>query len=113
MDDKKRVAKKLADFHYQAEPGITRIFTIWGKPEHEALPNTPIKLLEVNTQTSPSGVMPLHFGPCHAIGIPYPTVIVEVTPDEFERIKTRELDLPEGWAVGEELPRPTGVRRRK
>ncbi len=32
--------------------------------------------------------------------------IVEVSPAEFEKIKTKELKLPKGWQVGEEIPRP-------
>ena len=72
------------------------------------MPTTPIKLLEVNADTAPSGVMPLHFGPAPAGGIPYPSVIVEVTPDEFERIRAHELKLPDGWTIGEEYPRKSG-----
>jgi hypothetical protein len=36
---------------------------------------------------------------------PYPSVIVEVTPDEFEMIQRKELPLPEGWMVGKFLPK--------
>ena len=57
--------------------------------------------------TVESGVMPLHFGPAPASGIPYSSIIVEVTPSEFEKIRTHELRLPDGWEIGEELPRPT------
>src|SRR5262249_17865296 len=106
MADKQAAARKLAAVHYQIEPGITHIFTIREKPESEALPGTPIKLLEVNGFTVPAGILPLHFGPAPASGVPYSSIIVEVTPDEFERIKTQELQLPEGWVLGEELPRP-------
>jgi len=69
------------------------------------LPDTPIKLLEVNTNTFASGVMPVYFGPVRASGILYPSVIVEVTPDEFERIRSHQLSLPNGWMIAEELPR--------
>ena len=65
----------------------------------------PIKLLEINIDTSPSGIMPLHFGPVPGSGIPYPSVIVEVTPDEFDRIRLQELKLPDGWTIDEEYPR--------
>jgi hypothetical protein len=69
-------------------------------------PVEPIKLLEVNTNTVPSGVLPVQFGPAPASGIPYPTIIVEVAPEEFEKIQTHELKLPKGWQVGEEMPNP-------
>jgi hypothetical protein len=102
VSDKDEVAKNLAHKHYEIEPGITRIFKLLDKPELEGLSSTPIKLLEINVDTAPSGIMPLYFGPVPSSGIPYPSVIVEVTPDEFERIKVKELELPNGWAIAEE-----------
>ena len=51
--------------------------------------------------------MPLYFGPAPASGIPYPSVIVEVTPDEYLKIQSHELKLPAGWDHWEELPRPS------
>jgi hypothetical protein len=38
--------------------------------------------------------------------IHYPSVIVEVTPEEFDRIQTQKLALPEGWTIGELFLRP-------
>jgi hypothetical protein len=43
--------------------------------------------------------------PVPGSGIPYPSVIVKVTPDEFERIKVQELKLPDGWTIDEEYPK--------
>ncbi len=104
MSDKDEVAKKLAHTHYDIEPGITRIFKLRDKAERECLSSSPIKLLEINIDTAPSGIMPLYFGPVPGSGIPYASVIVEVTPDEFERIEAQELKLPEGWTIDEEYP---------
>ncbi|MHB1426356.1 MAG: hypothetical protein ACYC3I_24600 [Gemmataceae bacterium] len=98
-------ARELAKKHYEVEDGLMRIFRLTGKAEVEASRSEPIKLLEVNENTVPSGVMPLHFGPVPAIGIPFPSIIVEVTPDEFTKIKKRELKLPKDWEIGEELPK--------
>ena len=108
MSDKNEVAKKLADKHYDIEPGISRIFKWRGEPELEEVVGTPIKLLEVNVDPPPSGIMPLYFGPVPSSGITYPSVIVEVTPDEFEKIVAHELKLPHGWVIAEEYPRGTG-----
>lgn len=69
----------------------------------------PIKLLEVNENTVPAGVMPLHFGPAPAIGITFPSVIVEVTPDEYKKIQSQELKLPKGWDEREALAMPPGT----
>jgi|SRR3954470_17377542 len=106
MIDKDEAAKVLARKHYQIEDGITHIFRLTDKVEVEVRPAEPIKLLEVNAATVPSGVMPLHFGPAPASGVPFPSVIVEVTPAEFEKIRRQELKLPQGWVIGEEIPRP-------
>jgi hypothetical protein len=105
-DEKAEVAKELANKHYQAEAGLSRIFRLTGSAEVEARPVEPIKLLEVNANTVASGVLPVQFGPAPASGIPYPSVIVEVSPEEFQRIQTQELKLPKGWLLGEEMPRP-------
>jgi len=106
FDEKAQVARELAKKHYQAETGLQRVFRLTGSAELEVRPVEPIKLLEVNTNTVASGVLPVQFGPAPASGIPYPSIIVEVSPEEFEKIKTQELKLPKGWQVGEEMPKP-------
>ena len=106
-DEKTEVAKVLAKKHYEAEAGLQRIFRLTGSAEVEVSFVEPIKLLEVNANTVPSGVLPVQFGPAPASGIPYPSVIVEVSPEEFHKIQTQELKLPKGWRLGEEMPKPT------
>lgn len=105
-NDKAEVARTLAKKHFQAEGGLQRIFLLTGIAELEEKPAEPIMLLEVNANTVPSGVLPVSFGPAPASGIPYPSVIVEVSPEEFAKIETHELSLPKGWLLGEELLRP-------
>ena len=100
-------AKELANRHYELEAGLTQIFRITDKVEAQVIPAYPIKLLEVNENTVESGVMPLHFGPAPASGIPFSSIIIEVTPNEFQKIQSKELKLPEGWEIGEELPKPS------
>jgi hypothetical protein len=108
MPTKDEEARTLANLHYSVEEGITHIFRITGTAEAEVRPTEPIKLLEVNANTVPSGVMPLRFSPAPARGIHFPSVIVEVTPEEYERIQRGELKLPDGWAVSEPLPKDDG-----
>jgi hypothetical protein len=111
-DDKAEVARTLAQKHYEAEDGLQRIFRLSGSPELEVRPAEPIKLLEVNSNTVPSGILPVSFGPAPASGIPYSSVIVEVSPEEFAKIQNHELTLPKGWLLGEEftkLPGDAGI----
>lgn len=104
-DDKAAVAKELAKKHYQAEAGLQRVIRLTSATDAERMPVEPIKLLEVSANTVPSGVLPVSFGPAPASGIPYSSVIVEVSPEEFTKIQTKELKLPKGWLLGEELPK--------
>lgn len=107
MSTKEEVAQRLADLHYYLEEGMKGIYRIRRvQPEKECSPDEPVKLLEVNEFTVPAGVIPLAFRPRPSEGIDYPTIIVDVTPAEFEQIRSQQMSLPEGWIVGEELPRP-------
>lgn len=105
-DEKFAVAQELAKKHYQAEPGLQKVFRLNGAADDERRPIEPIKLLEVNVNTVPPGILPVQFGPAPASGIPYSSVIVEVSPDEFNRIESQELMLPHGWSIAEEMPKP-------
>src|SRR5262245_7186482 len=79
--EKAEVARELAKKHYAVESGITQIFTVWSEPQCEASRGEPVKLLELNRDTIPSGVMPLGFDAAPTSGIPFPSVIIEVTPE--------------------------------
>ena len=100
MPDKDEIARKLADAHHEAEPTIVRIVRLVGR--NEAEPREPVKLLEVNPATSPSGVLPIAFAP-DPPDVPFPSVVVEVTPDEYARITRSELALPNDWSLGPTL----------
>ncbi|MDB5350932.1 MAG: hypothetical protein JWN86_2179 [Planctomycetota bacterium] len=106
MPSKDEEATELAGMHYQIETGLTHVFRVTGTPEVEVRATEPIKLLEVNENTVPSGIMPIQFGPSPASGFHYASLILEVTPDEFRKIRDQELKLPHGWTVGNLIPRP-------
>ena len=109
MPTKDEEAAELARKHYLIETGMTQIFRITGSDDVEVRPNEPIKLLEVNQNTVPAGIMPIQFGPSAASGLSYPSIIVEVTPDEFLKIQDRQLELPHGWRIGAAFPRPAAA----
>jgi hypothetical protein len=100
-------AKNLAEKHYQLEAGLKRVIRCSGSADILEQAQEPIKLLEVNEDTVPTGVMPLGFDAAPDAGIRFPSVIIEVTPEEFEKIQTKELKLPKGWEIQRgELPNP-------
>lgn len=109
MVTKDQAAAHLAEMHYQIETGLTQVFRVHGPADVETRPDEPIKLLEVNENTVPSGIMPIQFGPSPGSGLSYPSIIIEVTPDEFQKLQARQLELPHGWTVGDPIPRPAAT----
>jgi hypothetical protein len=99
---KDEIAHKLAQAHYDLEEGIESIYRV-ALPGKEDDLREPIKLLEVNRVTVPAGVMPVYFG---ADGwVTYPSVVIDVTPEEFAQILSGTLKLPHGWTIQEKLDR--------
>jgi hypothetical protein len=101
MADKREAARRLAQFHYLVEDGMATIYRLVSPTETES---EPIKLLEINRDTVATGIMPLGFGAAPDRGIPYPSVIVEVTPEEYEQLRSGGLNLPNEWRIAEEIP---------
>lgn len=100
MPERDEVARLLADAHREMDPAISRIIRLVTDREGEA--REPVKLLEVNPATSPSGILPIAFT-ADPPRIPYPSVVVEVTEAEFEQIRDGKLPLPSGWRLGDTL----------
>lgn len=102
---KEAVAFRLANAHYTIDPSIQAIIRILA-PGREEVESEPIKLLEVNRETAMNGIVPVHFGAHSASGIFFPSIIVEVRPEEFEKIRNGEMVLPNGWTLGETFSPP-------
>jgi hypothetical protein len=101
---KLETAENLAKAHFAVEPRLTRINLI--EPTNDQDPDDPIKLLEVVEGTIERGIEPVAFPSDPARGVEYPSVIVEVSPTEYEAIKVGKLDFGNhDWKVGEELTR--------
>jgi hypothetical protein len=107
--DSSLAARELAMRHYEIEDGLIQIFRITDIATAGATNGESIKLLEVNVNTPETGIMPLHFGPAPASGLPFTSIIVEVSPNEFQKIRSNELKLPAGWTIGEEFLRPSAA----
>jgi hypothetical protein len=104
-DEKDRQAYELARRHYSAEEGVTEVIRFTRNGDVEVQSAEPIKLLEVNANTAPSGIMPIQFAPSPDGGITYPITIIEVTPEEHAQIKLGNLLLPSGWENEELIPK--------
>jgi hypothetical protein len=120
VQTKDQVASALAQAHYRIESSIRHIVRVRNATQ-EGDSAEPIKLLEVNDATIPSGILPVYFGPHESLGYTFPSIIIDVTPDEYDQLRACELTLPNGWEVGEEMarsdaavqtfPAPTGITR--
>jgi len=100
---KLETAKSLARAHFDIEPYLRRIHLLESTNEED--PHEPIKLLEVVEGTIERGIEPISFVADPARGIEYPSLIVEVSPTEYEAIRSGRLDFGNyGWTLGTELP---------
>jgi hypothetical protein len=93
---KDEAVRELAEWHFGVEPDLTLVIRIVGDDEDAV--DEPIKLLEVNAATVATGsVEPYAFAA--SASVPFPTVIAEITPEEYERIRRDEIKLPTGWSL--------------
>ena len=96
MLDKSDIARALAEAHRKVDPEILRIIRVVADREDD--PTEPVKLLEVNPDTPRTGIVPIAFGAAPP-EIPFPSVVIEVTEDELEDIRSGSLPLPNGWRL--------------
>lgn len=101
---KLETAKEIAKFHFDIDDDLRRVFLLG--PVREDDPHEPVKLLEVRDYAVEAWIMPIAFPPSEALGSPYPYLIVELSPREFERIDPANIPFRgETWMICEELPR--------
>jgi len=81
-DDKLRAARHLAEAHSRIDPDVREIFLLESSDESDMA--EPIKLLEVVEGAFEAGVEPIGFSANPARGEDYPSVIVEISPREYE-----------------------------
>jgi hypothetical protein len=85
------MVKRLAREHFEIEDGLERI--IWFKDGEEE-----IRLLEINRNTMPEGaVLTLYLRPTQERSLP--VLLGDITPEEWEKVKSGAMSLPEGWSL--------------
>ena len=93
---REEVARKLARWHFMAEPEITKIIWLGSSEERE---DDPLRFLEI---------LPGRYGVEHGIEVfgfdattevPYPFEVALVTPKELSLVIADVLSLPEGWSL--------------
>ena len=104
MLTKEEAAAEIADYDYQIDEGLRAVYRIMA--DNEDAPDEPLKLLKVNAETPETGIMPLHFPPDIANGIHFAYELVVITPQEFDRLRSADLRLPDDWRIGPPIHPP-------
>lgn len=92
MRSLRSVAVDLAGAHRQADPttSLIKFFPLTSKKE--------VRLLEVSSAAPTTGeILPFGFGAHDAVGVEYPSVVILVSPAEWDAIRAGTLHLPDGW----------------
>lgn len=86
------VAKELAKAHREEDPATTAIYLSEAPGE--------VRLIEVSGSVGSAGpkeVLPFRFAERPDQGIDYPSVVILLSPQEWEAVHRGELSLPQGW----------------
>lgn len=85
-------ARKLAEAHHAADPETRLIFLNPDPAERE------IRLLEVSSSAPTTReLFPFAFAERRDLGINFPSVVLLLSPTEWDEVKTGTLPLPGGW----------------
>lgn len=84
------VAKELAEAHRKEDPETLDIYL--ANDQYE------VRLVEVSKSLARMGeVLPFRFKARPDQGIPYASVVVLLSPEEWEELNAGKLSLPAGW----------------
>ena len=90
------VARMLAAAHRKADKKTVEIKLFPAKHENV------IRLLEVSDSAPTTGeVLPFSFGTDVANGVDYPSVVILLSPTEWQQVVNKHLSLPSGWNLDE------------
>ena len=86
------VAKLLAQAHREEDPETREVFLAPHPAE--------VRLVEVSGSLAPSGeVLPFRFAPSPEHGVPYASVVVLLSVDDWGRMQRGDLKLPLDWGT--------------
>jgi hypothetical protein len=97
-DPLKDTARELVEAHREVEPNLRKVY-FYADPDGRE-----VRLVEVVAESPTTDeVMPFRFAADRERGVPFPVVIVELSPEEFERVERGAMTLPPGWTERDEL----------
>ncbi|MBU6427455.1 MAG: hypothetical protein KGR26_00445 [Cyanobacteria bacterium REEB65] len=91
LDD---VARELAAAHREADPETQEVYFAPDPAGAE------IRLLEVTASVNTAGeVLPFGYAPDERQGIPFRSVLVLLSPEDWRRCLDGQIELPPGWGT--------------
>jgi hypothetical protein len=87
------VAEEFAKAHKEDDPQTTDVYFVEGVDDE-------VRLVEVSGSLAnggPGEVLPFRFTAQPAEGVPFPSVVVLLSPSEWDAVAHDKLKLPAGW----------------
>lgn len=100
--DRDSLAKWYAIEHLKTDPGICEIYYLPANSSERE-----IRFVEVNTligELEDNALEPIDFGVDFGRESQHKLLVLDVTPDQFERIRRSSLPLPAGWSLDGAVP---------
>ena len=95
--DRDQMAQLYANEHLKTDPGIAAVHYL-----PTAADNREIRFVEINTfiaERTLDSLEPIDFGVDMGTDNAHKLFVLDVTPDQWKRLQTGDLKLPEGWTL--------------
>lgn len=93
------VATDLAKAHKAEDPETKAIYLAKSSES-----SSEVRLVEVSGSLDGAGeILPFRFAPRNDLGVPYASVVVLLSFEDWARLERGELSLPAGWGSAGEL----------
>ena len=93
------VATALAKAHKAEDPETKAIYLAKSSES-----SAEVRLVEVSGSLGGAGeVLPFRFAPRNDLGVPYASVVVLLSSEDWARLERGELSLPAGWGSDGDL----------
>lgn len=96
------MARWYAQEHLKTDPGIVSVYYL---PKNAG--EREIRLIEVNNligDRNDDALEPIDFGVDSGMDTAHTLYVLDVTPEQWERIKAQELGLPSNWSLEGRVP---------
>lgn len=100
--DRDAMARWYAKEHLKTDPGIAWVHYLPGNANERE-----IRFVEVNVligERNDEALEPIDFGVDTGMDSAHKLFVVDVTPEQWKRIQTHELELPSTWSLEGAVP---------